>query len=62
VARLGTLPVGTATTLSGTFRGTAHEGFLEAATPVSTENPTTRDLYLLNSRTSNSLLRMSTNL
>ena len=33
VATVGTLPVSTAVTLSGTFRGSAHSGFLEAANP-----------------------------
>ena len=58
-ATIGTLPVSTATTLSGTFRGSAHVGFFEAATPVSTEDPATRDLYLLNSQTANSLTRVT---
>jgi hypothetical protein len=60
VATLGTLPVGTAITLNGTFRGST--GFIEAANPVSTENPKTRDLYLLDSQTSNSLVRTTNNL
>jgi hypothetical protein len=62
VATLGTLPVGTATSLNGTFRGSSHTGFIEAATPVSTQNPGTRDLYLLNSQTSNGLVRVTGNL
>jgi hypothetical protein len=62
IATVGTLPIGTATTLNGTFRGSSHTGFFEAATPVSTESPATRDLYLLNSQTSSSLMRLTGNL
>jgi hypothetical protein len=62
VAIVGTLPISTATTLSGTFRGSARTGFLEAATAVSTEDPMTRDLCLLNSQTANSLVRVTGNL
>jgi hypothetical protein len=59
VATIGTLPTSTATTLSGTFRGTAHIGFLEAANPLSTEDPATRDLYLLSSQTADTLTRLT---
>ncbi len=59
---LGTLPNSNAVTLTGTFRSTDHIGFLEAANPASTENPGTRDLYILNSSTANSLTRVSGNL
>jgi hypothetical protein len=62
LATIGTLPVSTATALSGTFRGSADTGFLEATNPVSTQNPATRDLYLLNSQTPNSLTRVIGNL
>ena len=62
VATVGAIPASTATALTGTFRGSAHVGFLEAANPVSTQNPATRDLYLLNSQTANSLARLSGNL
>jgi hypothetical protein len=62
VATVGTIPVSTATALSGTFRGGAHTGFLEASNPLSTQDPATRDLYLLNSQTSNSLVRVTGNL
>jgi hypothetical protein len=62
LATIGTLPVSTATALSGTFRGSADTGFLEASNPVSTQDPATRDLYLLNSQTSNSLIRAIGNL
>ena len=59
---VGTLPPSTATTLSGTFRGPAHVGFLEAANALSTEDPATRDLYLLSSQQSGSLVRLTPNL
>jgi hypothetical protein len=62
VATIGTLPSGTATFLSGTFRGFGHAGFIEAATAISTQDPATRDLYLLNSQLSNSLERVTGNL
>jgi len=62
VATVGTLPVSTATALNGTFRGSADTGFLEATNPLSTGNPATRDLYLLNSQTSGGLLRVIGNL
>jgi hypothetical protein len=62
VATVGTLPTGTATFLSGTFRGYGHTGFIEATTAISTQDPATRDLYLLNSQGSNSLLRVTDNL
>jgi hypothetical protein len=61
-ARIGTLPPSTATTLTGTFRGSNRTGFFEAAGPVSTENPTTRDLYLLDSQVTGSLTRVTGNL
>jgi len=62
VATIGMLPVGTATFLSGTFRGFGHTGFIEATTAVSTQDPATRDLYLLNSQSANSLTRVTDNL
>jgi hypothetical protein len=52
---VGTLPASTATALSGTFRSDTHTGFLEASNPLSTENPATRDLYLLNSQSAGTL-------
>jgi hypothetical protein len=62
VATIGTLPASTATALSGTFRSSVDSGFLESSNPLSTEDPTTRDLYLLNSQSMNSLLRVTQNL
>jgi hypothetical protein len=62
VATLGTVPIGTATFLTGTFRDAGHTGFIEAYTSLSTNDPVTRDLYLLNSQASNSLVRVTGNL
>jgi hypothetical protein len=61
-ATLGTMPVSTATALSGTFRDGEHTGFLEASTAVSTEDPATRDLYVLNSQQAGSLTRVTNTL
>jgi hypothetical protein len=58
-AALGILPASAAVTLSGTFRDSGHSGFLEAANPISTEDPATRDLYLLNSQAAGSLTRVT---
>jgi hypothetical protein len=62
VATIGTLPSTKATYLSGTFRGYGHTGFIEATTAISTQDPSTRDLYLLNSQGSMSLLQVTGNL
>jgi hypothetical protein len=62
IATIGTLPNSTATALSGTFRSDVDTGFLEASNPVSTEDPATRDLYLLNSQSANSLTPITGNL
>jgi poly(3-hydroxyalkanoate) synthetase len=62
VATIGTLPAGTATFLTGTFRGYGDTGFIEATTAISTQDPATRDLYLLNSQSANSLERVTDNL
>lgn len=59
---VGTLPTSTAVTLSGTFRDSAHSGFLEAANAISTQDPLTRDLYILNSQATGSLTRVSNSL
>jgi hypothetical protein len=61
-AMLGVLPASSATAMNGTFRGSADTGFLEASNPLSTEDPSTRDLYLLDSQVSNSLLLLTQNL
>jgi hypothetical protein len=62
MATVGTLPVSAATALTGTFRGSSNVGFLEASNPLSTQDPATRDLYLLNSQTANTLLRVTSTL
>jgi hypothetical protein len=62
VATIGVLPASAATLLSGTFRGYDHSGFIEATSAISTQDPATRDLYLVNSQGSNSLLRVTGNL
>jgi hypothetical protein len=56
---VGTLPASTAVTLSGTFRDSGHSGFLEAANPISTEDPATRDLYVLDSQSAGTLTRVT---
>jgi hypothetical protein len=61
-AVIGTIAAGNATALSGTFRGSAHTGFLEATNALSTQDPMTRDLYLLNSQGAGSLVRITDNL
>lgn len=62
VATIGTLPTSTATFLTGTFRGIGDTGFVEATTAVSTQDPATRDLYLLNSQSDNTLIQATNNL
>ncbi len=59
---VGTLPASTAVILSGTFRDSGHSGFLEASNAISTEDPATRDLYLLNSQAAGSLTRVTNSL
>jgi hypothetical protein len=61
-ATMGMLPMTSATYLSGTFRDTEHSGFLEATNAVSTADPATRDLYVLNSQSPNSLTPVTDNL
>jgi hypothetical protein len=61
-ATLGALPVSTATLLAGTYRNGDHIGFLDATSYVSTQNPATHDLYLLDARHSGSLVRVTPSL
>lgn len=61
-ATIGTFPTSTATFVSGTFRGYGDTGFIEATTSISTQEPGTRELYILNSQTANSLTRVTSNL
>ena len=62
VATLGTVPVGNATFLTGTFRDPGHTGFVEATTSLSTNDPATRGLYLLNTHGANTLVHVIGNL
>jgi hypothetical protein len=62
IATLGTLPTGTAAFLTGTFRDDNDDGFIEATNPLSTNDPATRDLYILNAREGGSLVRVTDNL
>jgi len=48
--------------LTDTFRGNGDSGFIEATNSISTQEPVTRDLYILNSNTANSLTRVTSNL
>jgi hypothetical protein len=62
IATLGTFPNSTAVFGTDTFRNSLHTGFFEAYTPVSTQAPPTRDLYLFNSQTTGTLTRVTGNL
>jgi hypothetical protein len=59
---IGTFPTSTAMFLTDTFRGNGDTGFIEATNSISTQEPVTRDLYILNSNTANSLTRVTSNL
>jgi hypothetical protein len=59
---MGTLPASHAAWLTGTFRDAGHTGFIEASNAASTNDPATRDLYLLNTRLADSLLRVTNDL
>jgi hypothetical protein len=62
-ATLGVFPTSLATALAaGTYRGIDHTLFLQAVTPMSTQDPATRDLYLVNTRASSTLQRVTGNL
>ena len=56
---LGTLPTSTAAALNGTFRGNGGSGFIEANNSISTNDPASRDLYFLNTKTAGSLVRVT---
>ena len=63
IATLGSFPATTtATLLDGTVRGIGHALFIEATTQASTQDPATRDLYLLNSQTAGTLTPVAGNL
>jgi len=63
IANLGTFPSSTsATQLSGNVRGLGHTLFIEANSSASTQDPATRDAFLVNSQTSGSLTQVTANL
>ena len=62
IATLGTFPASKAAMLTGTFRDATHAGFMEATNAASTNDPSTRDLYLVNSQIASDLLRTTSNL
>ena len=62
VATVGTVPPGTATFLTAGFRASGHSGFIDASTVASTQDPATRDLYLINSHSANTLEAATSNL
>jgi hypothetical protein len=47
---------------NGVFRGNGDTGFIEVITSISTQEPVTHDLYILNSKTAGSLTRVTSNL
>jgi hypothetical protein len=59
---IGTMPVSHAAWLTGTFRDAGHTGFIEATNAASTNDPATRDLYLLNTQQAGTLTRITNNL
>jgi hypothetical protein len=62
VATLGILPTSSAQFLAVNLRDANHSGFIDASSFVSTQNPTTHDLYLLNTHTASTLARVTSNL
>jgi hypothetical protein len=54
---VGTVPTGqrTATFLTAGFRASDHSGFIDSSTIASTQDPSTRELYLINSHSANTL-------
>jgi hypothetical protein len=61
-ATIGTFPTSSAMYLTDTFRGNGDTGFVEATNSISTQEPQTRDLYILNSNTAGTLTRVTDNL
>ncbi len=61
-ASIGTLPASNATMLGDTFRVLDNVGYIDASNDASTLNPSTRDLDLINTAASGSLLRITNNL
>jgi hypothetical protein len=62
IATLGVFPNSAGTFATDTFRNAQHTGFIEVYNAISTQEPQTRDLYLLNSQTANTLARVTNNL
>lgn len=62
VAKVGTLPASTAMFLEASFRASDHTGFIEASNILSTQDPATRDIYLINSYLPGSLEPVTNNL
>ncbi len=62
MAAIGSMPASNATYLTDTFRVLSNVGYIDATNDASTPNPGTRDLYLINTGASNSLIRITTNL
>jgi hypothetical protein len=59
---VGQFPSSTGVFVSDTFRGNGDTGFIEVTNSISTQEPSTRDLYILNSNTAGSLTRITNNL
>lgn len=62
MAAIGTMPSSNATYLTDTFRVLGNVGYLDATNDASTQNPDTRDLYLIEIGGSSSLKRITNNL
>lgn len=62
IATLGVIPSSAAMFGTDTFRNATHTGFIELYNAISTQEPPTRDLYLLNSQTGGTLTRITNNL
>jgi hypothetical protein len=61
-ASIGTMPTSNATYLTDSFRVIGNVGYVDATNDASTQNPGTRDLYLLKTGATNSLIRVTNNL
>ena len=59
---IGTLSTSHTMWLTGTFRDAGHTGFIEGTNAASTNDPSTRALYLVNTHQSNTLIRITNNL
>ena len=61
-ATIGTLSTSNAMWLGGTFRDAGHTGFIEGSNAASTNDPATRELYLVNTHEPQTLARLTANL